>query len=74
MSFDDANTQLTAYDSDGQLRWALPTGGFEWNPVPPAIGPDGRIYAYTGVQSAPEIIAVTTEGKIQPESEPSHFR
>jgi hypothetical protein len=57
------NTQLTAYDSDGQLRWALPTGGFEWNPVPPAIGPDGRIYAYTGVQSAPEIIAVTTEGK-----------
>jgi hypothetical protein len=57
------NTQLTAYDPDGQLRWALPTGGFEWNPVPPSIGPDGTIYAYTGVQSAPEIIAVTTDGE-----------
>lgn len=56
------NTQLTAYDSEGQLRWSLPTGGFEWNPAPPAIGPDGSIYAYTGVQSAPEIIAVTAEG------------
>jgi hypothetical protein len=57
------NTQLTAYDSDGRLRWTLPTGGFEWNPAPPAIGPGGGIYAYTGVPSAPEIIAVTTEGK-----------
>src|SRR5580698_10459291 len=57
------NTQLTVYDSDGQLRWALPTGGFEWSPVAPAIGPDGTIYAYTGVQSAPAIIAVTPDGR-----------
>jgi len=57
------NTALTAIDASGNVRWTLATGGFEWNPVPPAIGPDGTVYAYTGVQSAPEIIAVTPEGK-----------
>jgi hypothetical protein len=56
------NTALTAVDAAGNVRWTLATGGFEWNPVSPAIGPDGTVYAYTGVQSAPEIIAVSPEG------------
>lgn len=59
------NTALTAYGPDGTAQWSLQLGGFEWNPVPPAIGPDGTIYIYSGVQSAPAIIAVTTQGELR---------
>jgi len=57
------NTALTAYTADGDTKWRVDLAGFEWNPVPPAIGPDGTIYVYSGVQSAPEIVAITPEGQ-----------
>lgn len=57
------NTILTAYTADGEASWRVDIGGFEWNPVPPAIGPDGTIYIYSGVQSASEIIAITSQGQ-----------
>ena len=57
------NTTLAAYDPDGRQRWTFPTGGFEWNPIPPAIGPDGTVYAYDGGQSTDEIIAITANGE-----------
>ena len=57
------NTALTAYTADGEVKWRVELGGFEWNPVPPAIGPDGTIYVYSGVQTAAEIIAISPEGQ-----------
>jgi hypothetical protein len=57
------NTTLVAYDPEFRVQWTFPTGGFEWNPVPPAIGPDGTVYVYSGVQSAPAIIAIAAQGQ-----------
>ena len=57
------NTVLTAYMPDGSESWRAPIGGFEWNPVPPAIGPDGTIYIYNGMQPAPKVIAITSQGQ-----------
>jgi outer membrane protein assembly factor BamB len=57
------NTSLTAYGADGTTRWNVKLGGLEWNPVPPAIGPDGTVYVYSGVQSAPEIVAINPQGE-----------
>jgi outer membrane protein assembly factor BamB len=54
------NTVLTAYDADGSVKWHLALGGFEWDPVPPAIGPDGTIYVFSGGQS---VIAITPQGQ-----------
>lgn len=54
---------LTAYNADGTLRWRTKIGGFEWEPGPPAIGSDGTIYLYSGVQSDPGIVAFTPQGE-----------
>jgi outer membrane protein assembly factor BamB len=59
------NLTLRAYGADGVARWHADLGGFEWNPVPPAIGPDGSIYVYNGVRSEPEVIAFTVQGEKQ---------
>jgi outer membrane protein assembly factor BamB len=59
------NLILRAYGADGIARWRADLGGFEWNPVPPALGPDGTIYVYNGVRSAPEIISLTAHGERQ---------
>lgn len=57
------NTELTAYDANGTVLWSLPTGGFDWKPLAPAIAPDGTIYIYSGVRTAAEIIAVSSQGE-----------
>jgi hypothetical protein len=57
------NLTLQAYGADGIERWRIDLGGFDWNPVPPAVGLDGTIYVYNGAHSAPEIIAFTAHGE-----------
>ena len=61
---DGLNT-LYASNPDGTPRWELQIGGNggpQWVPASPAIGPDGTIYAISGDQVAPELIAVDTDG------------
>lgn len=57
------NTKLIAYDPEGQVRWIFEIGGFDWNPVPPAVGTDGTVYIYSAVQSSPEVIAISPDGQ-----------
>lgn len=57
------NLTLTAYDRDGNARWHFDLGGFEWEPVAPVIGPDATVYVYNGVQSAPQIFALSPQGE-----------
>ena len=57
------NTTLHAFDSDGRPRWKFETSGFLWDPVPPAIGPDGTLYVYSGIKDAPAIVAVSRSGE-----------
>jgi outer membrane protein assembly factor BamB len=59
-------TVLTAFDSTGATRWQVEIGGpggASWDPVSPAVGPDGTIYAVSDNRAAPELIAVAPDGR-----------
>jgi outer membrane protein assembly factor BamB len=66
----DSNT-LTAYSADGSVRWRVTNEGEQWGGwVPPAIGPDGSVYVFSGVQSIGDcrrlcaaILAISPQGQ-----------
>lgn len=67
----DSST-LTAYNADGSVRWRVTNGGEQFGWVPPAIGPDGTIYIFSGVQPTgaagcrricPAILAISPQGQ-----------
>jgi outer membrane protein assembly factor BamB len=66
----DSNT-LTAYSADGRVRWRVTNEGEQWGGwVPPAIGPDGSVYVFSGVPSIGDcrrlcaaILAISPQGQ-----------
>jgi outer membrane protein assembly factor BamB len=60
-------TELAAYGSDGVKRWEIPAGSAgaaQWNPIAPAIGPDGSIYAVSGDSENPNLMGVAPTGRM----------
>lgn len=66
----DSNT-LTAYNADGSVRWRVTNVVEQWGGwVAPAIGPDGTVYIFSGVQSVGDchrycaaILAISPQGQ-----------
>jgi len=68
----DSST-LSAYNADGGVRWRVTNEGEQFGGwVPPAIGPDGTVYIFSGVQptGAPDcrricaaILAISPQGQ-----------
>jgi outer membrane protein assembly factor BamB len=64
---------LTAYNPDGRVRWVVTNDGEQFGGwVPPAVGPDGTIYIFSGVQPGtlpdcrrlcPALLAITPQGQ-----------
>jgi len=62
---------LTAYNADGSVRWRVTNEVEQWGGwVPPAIGPDGTVYIFSGVQSIGDcrrlcaaILAISPQGQ-----------
>lgn len=62
---------LTAYNADGSVRWRVTNEGEQWGGwVPPAIGPDGTVYIFSGVQSIGDcrrlcaaVLAISPQGQ-----------
>ncbi len=68
-----SSSTLTAYNSDGTVRWRVQNDGEQFGGwIPPAIGPDGAIYVFSGVQQStlpacrrlcPALLAITPQGQ-----------
>jgi outer membrane protein assembly factor BamB len=68
-----SSSTLTAYNPDGTVRWRVQNEGEQFGDwIPPAIGPDGTIYVFSGVQPGslpdcrslcPAILAITPQGQ-----------